>query len=191
MLILLAVSSILMGCKNVENNAKGNPDSSKSQTESDKLEDSGNNDVDSDKGNGSGTTVETIQMTEEKTETAESEKSSDTQDEAAENAIVPTITAAETKALMEKESSLIIIDLREWDAYELGHIKGAVQIELADLQGLIAQGLKDKKVPIVIYSESRLESQEALNLLVDLEFTNVFSLGSINDWEYDLVVGAE
>lgn|GEM_PF-1907589 len=105
------------------------------------------------------------------------------------NAITPTITSAEVKTLMEEDSSLIIIDLRALGDYERGHISGAVQIALEDLEGLVSQGLREKKVAIIIYSDSRTTSQNAVEKLSALEYTNVKSLGSIEDWEYDLVEG--
>lgn len=115
----------------------------------------------------------------------------ETYDEEAEKAITPTITSAEVKTLMEEDSGLIIIDLRALDNFKQGHISGAVQINLDDLKGLVAQGLRDKKVAIIIYSNSRITSQKAVEILTALEFTNVKNLGSIKDWEYDLVKGAD
>jgi len=177
-------SGILVGCKNDSDKINANGNSSElmqSQIDNENQADTGNNKNDASGESKSQKEVESDTV-EEITETFDAE---------AEKAITPTITSAEAKTLMEEDSSLIIIDLRALADYELGHINGAVQINLEDLEALVAQGLRDKKVAVIIYSDSRIRSQEAVELLRALDFTNVNSLGSIEDWEYDLVEGVD
>lgn len=183
-LTLLMASGILVGCKNDSGNINANENSTESmqsQNDDENQADIGASGHDASGESESNTEIES-DIVGEVVETL---------DEEAENAITPTITSAEAKTLMEEDSSLIIIDLRALGDYERGHISRAVQIALEDLEGLVAQGLRDKKVAIIIYSDSRIASQEAVDILEAMEFTNVKSLGSIEDWEYDLVEGAE
>jgi len=103
------------------------------------------------------------------------------------NKITPTITSEELKRSYEANPRMIIIDLRTKQEYQDGHIQGAVQVDMEDLSALAIQGLQDKGVKIVIYSESRKKSQEGMEILKSLKYENVDSLGSVHDWKYDFI----
>jgi Rhodanese-related sulfurtransferase len=103
------------------------------------------------------------------------------------NKITPTITSEELKRSYEANPRMIIIDLRTKQEYQDGHIQGAVQVDMEDLSALAIQGLQDKGVKIVIYSESRKKSQEGMEILESLKYENVDSLGSVHDWKYDFI----
>ena len=103
------------------------------------------------------------------------------------NKITPTITSEELKSSYEANPRMIIIDLRTKQEYQDGHIQGAVQVDMEDLSALAIQGLQDKGVKIVIYSESRKKSQEGMEILESLKYENVDSLGSVHDWKYDFI----
>jgi Rhodanese-related sulfurtransferase len=125
----------------------------------------------------------------EKKDNQDNINSNKTLDMKEDNKIIPTITAEELKSLYEENPKIIIIDLRTKEEYQKGHIQGAVQIDIEDLKGLVAQGLQNKEVQIVIYSNSRKKSQEGVDILESLTYKNVKNLGSINDWQYDFIEG--
>ncbi len=93
--------------------------------------------------------------------------SSAAQDEknAAELAKVPRMTVEELKKLIDKKSDVVIVDTRDSSSYELGHIKGAVNIyynptgDPADREMTLVALPMDK--PIVIYCACQNEEESA------------------------------
>ena len=97
------------------------------------------------------------------------------------------ISGAEAKALMNRESGYIIIDAREQDEYDEGHIPGAVLIPYGEIADRAENELPDKDQLILVYCRSGRRSKIAAEELVKLGFTNVKEFGGIIDWEYEIV----
>ncbi len=79
-----------------------------------------------------------------------------------------------------------ILDVREPDEYEAGHIDEAVNLPLRDLTQNLGQLPDSKSYPILIYCHSQKRATHALVILRELGYTNTFNLeGGIetyNDW---------
>ena len=97
------------------------------------------------------------------------------------------ISGAEAKALMDSESGYIIIDAREQDEYDEGHIPGAVLIPYGEIADRAENELPDKDQLILVYCRSGRRSKIAAEELVKLGYTNVKEFGGIIDWEYEIV----
>ena len=97
------------------------------------------------------------------------------------------IDGAEAKALMDSESGYIIIDAREQDEYDEGHIPGAILIPYGEIADRAEKELPDKDQLILVYCRSGRRSKIAAEELVKLGYTNVKEFGGIIDWEYDIV----
>lgn len=81
-------------------------------------------------------------------------------------------------------NNAIIIDVRELDEYNTGHIDGAVNIPLAE----IANVNYDKETVIIVYCASGMRSSSAADELIDLGYENVYNLdGGLINWGFDLV----
>jgi rhodanese-related sulfurtransferase len=84
---------------------------------------------------------------------------------AAELAKVPRMTVEELKQLLDKRSDVVIVDTRDSSSYELGHIKGAVNIyysptaDPSDREMTLVALPMDK--PIVIYCACQNEEESA------------------------------
>ena len=97
------------------------------------------------------------------------------------------ISGAQAKALMDKESGYIIIDAREQDEYDEGHIPGAILIPYGEIAGRAEKELHDKDQLILVYCRSGRRSKIAAEELVKLGYTNVKEFGGIIDWKYEIV----
>lgn len=96
-----------------------------------------------------------------------------------------TITADETLARLEKGA--VLIDVREVAEYQDGHISGSVNIPLGTLLNQIAEAVNDKEQTIIVYCRSGNRSKKAADELLQQGYLNVYDLGGINTWPYDIV----
>ena len=97
------------------------------------------------------------------------------------------ISGAEAKALMDSESGYIILDAREQDEYDEGHIPGAILIPYGEIADRAEKELPNKDQLILVYCRSGRRSKIAAEELVKLGYTNVKEFGGIIDWEYEIV----
>ena len=78
----------------------------------------------------------------------------------------------------------IVVDVRTEDEYNNNHIGGAVLLTLDTISEDTALGVIDSKdTPIIVYCQSGNRSSQALTKLEELGYTEVYDLGSINNWE--------
>ena len=96
------------------------------------------------------------------------------------------ITAEEAKILMESESGYIILDVREQDEYDAGHIPGAILIPYTQIEAEASKMLTDKDQMILVYCRSGRRSKIAAEALVELGYTNIREFGGIIDWPYEI-----
>ena len=97
------------------------------------------------------------------------------------------ISGAEAKALMDSESGYIILDAREQDEYDEGHIPRAILIPYGEIADRAEKELPDKNRLILVYCRSGRRSKIAAEELVKLGYTNIKEFGGIIDWEYEIV----
>lgn len=97
------------------------------------------------------------------------------------------ITPEEAKKRMDSEKGIILLDVRTKEEYETGHIKGSMLISVDILRGEAEKNLKNKDASIFIYCRSGNRSLTAANILVELGYKNVYNLGGIKDWPYEVV----
>lgn len=78
----------------------------------------------------------------------------------------------------------ILIDVRTIEEYENGHIEGAINIPLNTINKDSIEKVTDSKIDnIIVYCQSGNRSREASIKIIELGYTNVYDLGSINNWE--------
>ncbi len=94
------------------------------------------------------------------------------------------ITPQQAKELMESYPDAVILDVREQDEYDSGHIKNAILIPHTEIKTQANEKLPDKNQLILVYCRSGRRSKIASESLVNLGYTNVKEFGGINDWPY-------
>lgn len=95
------------------------------------------------------------------------------------------ISAEEAKTLMETEEGYIILDVRNEDEFEAGHIPGAILIPYNEIAYSAESVIPDKNKLILVYCRSGRRSKIASEMLVMLGYTNVKEFGGIIDWPYE------
>ena len=96
------------------------------------------------------------------------------------------ITAQQAKEIMDNQSGYIILDVREQDEYDEGHIPGAILLPYGQIDEKAEDVLPDKDQLILVYCRSGRRSKIAAESLVDLGYTNIREFGGILDWPYDI-----
>ena len=97
------------------------------------------------------------------------------------------ITPEEAKKIMDSGEEYIILDTREQDEFDEGHIPGAILISYTEIENKAEEILPDKDVQILVYCRSGRRSKIASESLDKLGYTNVKEFGGIIDWPYEVV----
>lgn len=102
-------------------------------------------------------------------------------------AVYKNITAEEAREIMDTEDSYVILDVREQDEFDAGHIEGAVLLPLGDIPDNAESVLPDKDKLLLVYCRSGRRSKLAAEELIKLGYTQIYEFGGIIDWPYDVV----
>lgn len=95
------------------------------------------------------------------------------------------ISAEELKTMMETNKDLLVVDVREKEEYDQGHIDGTLLIPTTEFQERFTELPMDK--PIVLVCRSGRRSAEAAGFLVQQGYTEVYNLsGGVKGWTYGL-----
>ena len=89
-----------------------------------------------------------------------------------------TISGAEARDLM--ESGAVLVDVRTPEEFGSGHIKGAKNIPVSEIEQRASELPKDK--PVVVYCRSGARSGRARSILRAKGFADVYNLGPIGAW---------
>ena len=106
--------------------------------------------------------------------------------EKGEKAMYEQITPEEAKKIMDSGEEHIILDTREQDEFDEGHIKGAILIPYTEIENKAEEMLPDKNAQILVYCRSGRRSKIASESLAKLGYTNVKEFGGIIDWPYEV-----
>ncbi len=96
------------------------------------------------------------------------------------------ITPEEAKQIMDSGEEHIILDTREQDEFDEGHIPGAILIPYTEIENKAKEMLPDKDAQILVYCRSGRRSKIAAESLAKLGYTNVKEFGGIIDWPYEI-----
>ena len=97
------------------------------------------------------------------------------------------ITQEEAKSIMDSTEDVIILDVREQNEYDEGHIANAILLPYTEIEDKAEEVLPDKEALILVYCRSGRRSKIAAESLAELGYTNVKEFGGIIDWKYGTV----
>ena len=106
--------------------------------------------------------------------------------EKGEKAMYEQITPEEAKKIMDSGEEHIILDTREQDEFDEGHISGAILIPYTEIENKAIELIPDKDKLILVYCRSGRRSKIAAESLAKLGYTNVKEFGGIIDWPYEV-----
>ena len=96
------------------------------------------------------------------------------------------ISQEEAKAMMDGQE-VIILDVREQDEFDAGHIPGAVLLSVGAItKDSAAAVIPELDSVVLVYCRSGNRSKTASQALVDLGYSNVYEFGGINTWPYEV-----
>jgi molybdopterin/thiamine biosynthesis adenylyltransferase/rhodanese-related sulfurtransferase len=94
------------------------------------------------------------------------------------------VDAARARELAESAEPPLLIDVREPDEWQDGHIPGAVHVPRAYLESRIEAAAPDRSQPVLVYCAGGARSAFAAKSLEELGYENVVSLaGGYTDWK--------
>ena len=91
-------------------------------------------------------------------------------------AVATGLGANEAVQLMNREKA-VVVDVCEPHEFAAGHVVGAKNIPLGDLQAKLSNAVKNKKLPIILVCQSGARSGRAVATAKGLGFEQVHSLG--------------
>ena len=95
------------------------------------------------------------------------------------------ISQEEAKEMMDSQE-VIILDVREQDEYDSGHIPGAVLLPVGTIdEETAAEVIPEKDSTVLVYCRSGNRSKTASSALAGLGYTNIYEFGGINTWPYE------
>jgi len=103
-----------------------------------------------------------------------------------ENAMYEQITAEDAKKIMDSGEEHIVLDVREQDEYDAGHIPGAILLPYTEIENEAEKLLTDKDEQLLVYCRSGRRSKIAAEALARLGYTSIKEFGGIIDWPYEV-----
>ena len=95
------------------------------------------------------------------------------------------ISQEEAKEMMDSQD-VIILDVREQDEYDSGHIPGAVLLPVGTIdETTAAEAIPEKDSTVLVYCRSGNRSKTASSTLAELGYSNIYEFGGINTWPYE------
>ena len=95
------------------------------------------------------------------------------------------ITQEEAKDMMDTQE-VIVLDVREQDEFDTGHIPEAVLLPVGTItKDAAAAVIDDLDTVVLVYCRSGNRSKTASSTLADLGYTNIYEFGGINTWPYE------
>jgi rhodanese-related sulfurtransferase len=96
------------------------------------------------------------------------------------------ITQEKAKEMMDTRE-VVILDVREQDEFDAGHIPGAVLLPVGTITAdTAAVVIDDLDTVVLVYCRSGNRSKTASQALADLGYANVYEFGGINTWPYEV-----
>lgn len=96
------------------------------------------------------------------------------------------ISQEEAKEMMDSQE-VLILDVREQDEYDSGHIPGAVLLPVGSItEGSAAEVIPEKDATVLVYCRSGNRSKTAAKALAELGYTGIYEFGGITTWPYEV-----
>ena len=93
----------------------------------------------------------------------------------------------QTAKQMMDEEQVLILDVREQEEYDSGHIPGAVLLPVGGIDGESAAAvIPQKDTTVLVYCRSGNRSKQASAALAELGYTAIYEFGGITTWPYEM-----
>lgn len=96
------------------------------------------------------------------------------------------ISPSEAKEKLQNEEGILLLDVRTDSEYKEKHIPKSMLIPIDVLKNEVINKIPDKNTTILVYCRSGNRSRSASKILINLGYTNVYDLGGIINWPYEV-----
>ena len=96
------------------------------------------------------------------------------------------ISMEEAKERMDLDDSIMLIDVRTYEEYKIGHIPGAISLPIEGVKDHIKWFVPDLNTQVFVYSQANHRATRATKLLMRLGYARVCNIGSIYNWTGNL-----
>lgn len=95
------------------------------------------------------------------------------------------ISVEQTQAMLEADE-IKMVDIRDPQSFDMGHIESAVRLDNQNLQEFLNS--TEPSTPVVVYCYHGISSQQAAQFLVEQGFAEVYSMdGGFEAWRQQSV----
>ena len=96
------------------------------------------------------------------------------------------ISQEEAKEMMDAQD-LLILDVREQEEYDSGHIPDALLLPVGTItEETAAEVIPEKDTTVLVYCRSGNRSKTAAKTLAELGYSNIYEFGGITTWPYEV-----
>ena len=96
------------------------------------------------------------------------------------------ITQEEAKNMMDTQE-VTVLDVREQEEFDAGHVPGAVLLPVGTItKHTAAATIPELDSVVLVYCRSGNRSKTASRALADLGYTHIYEFGGINTWPYEV-----
>ena len=97
------------------------------------------------------------------------------------------ITQEQAKSMMDAQN-VIILDVREQNEFDAGHIPNAVLLPVDTIdEATASEVIPAKNSTVLVYCRSGNRSKTASQKLANMGYTEIYEFGGINTWPYEIV----
>lgn len=96
------------------------------------------------------------------------------------------ISQEEAREMMDTQE-VLVLDVREQDEYDSGHIPDAVLLPVGTItEDTAAEIIPEKDTTVLVYCRSGNRSKTAAQALANLGYTHIYEFGGISTWPYEV-----
>ncbi len=100
--------------------------------------------------------------------------------------MIKNLSPSDAKKIMDSGEDFNLIDVREMKEYKESHLKGSKLIPLDEIEKKIEKEIPNKDEKLLLYCRSGKRSQFACKVLDKLGYNNIYNIGGIMDWPYEV-----
>jgi rhodanese-related sulfurtransferase len=102
---------------------------------------------------------------------------------------VEEIDADKALELIAENPEIVLLDVREYSEYVTERIEGSELLPLSIIETALGNAYPNKDTTFIVYCRSGRRSAEAIQIMLDAGYENLYDLGGIIDWPYETVSG--
>ena len=104
---------------------------------------------------------------------------------------VKKISPSEAQNLMDTDKNVLLIDVRTSEEYRTVRIPNSISVPLNNLKSLIEKVAPNKETQLIVYCQGGVRASAACKELDKMGYTNIYNLGGIMSWTFDMVRGGK